>query len=454
MAVIGAGPSGLATLRHLSAKPELYAPKAFEKASVIGGMWNYSAATGKDINGLPIHSSVYRDMIVNAPTDLMKYSDFPYAKDVPAMCRHEEVRRYLEEYANNFELKKFVQFRTVVTEILPIKKGMDDIHWEVRVKNVDRIDCNHDVEIFDAVVVAAGVFSSPNIPEIPGLDEFKGVVIHSFDYRKPEVFADMRVAILGGLISGQDIAIDVSKSAREVLFSHNADPLAWCLPKNIRQCIGIERLSRNRAIMKDGTEYEIDALILCTGYKKYLPFLSPECRVKIEDERMTPLYKHMIHTEFPSLAFIAYTQIDLPIMNIETQVKFLMAVWEGRFKLPSTDEMNADTQRDLEIRRSQGMPDRKGHHLGFLMRPYHEELARLGGFELSPRRHYDVFDVILEMVFTGLTYKNYDFKKDDTGEIDFERFKEYYINEQKTSVCGEEEIQRRLSVFKGLIQMN
>ena len=86
-------------------------------------------------------------------------------------------------------------------------------------------------ELFDAVIIAAGVCSAPNYPDIPGLKEFKGKVIHNFDYRVPYMFAGMRVAVLGGLISGQDISVDVSQFAKEVIFSHKGDPLAWELPR-------------------------------------------------------------------------------------------------------------------------------------------------------------------------------------------------------------------------------
>ena len=448
VAVIGAGPSGLAALRHLSTKPELYVVKAFEKSSILGGMWNYSDTSGTDQNGLPIHSSVYKNMRVNGPTDLIQYTDFEFAKDVPALCSHRDVRQYIEEYANHYELKKFIKFNSIVTEIKPYQKTENEVIWEVRVNDVGKPEERGEMERFDAVIVAAGVFSAPYVPEIPGLNEFKGKVIHSFDYRTPEEFSDMRVMVLGGVISGQDISVDVSQCAREVIFSKNGHALAWKLPKNIRQSIGIERLSRNGAIMKDGTEYEIDALILCTGYKKHVPFLAPECRVQIEQDRISPLFKHVIHTEFPSLAFIGYTQIDTPFPNSELQLKFLMAAWEGKFKLPSTDEMNADIQRDLEIRKSLGFPANQTHHLAFLMRSYHHDLARLGGFEPLPRHHYDVFDVILEILYTGLPYRDYDFKRDETGEIDLERFKEYFVAEQHKSVCGFEEIQRQLNEIK------
>ena len=449
VAVIGAGPAGLVALRHLSSKPKIYAPIAYEKSSVIGGMWNYSDAT-VDKNGLPIHSSMYKNMKINTATDLMQFKDFSFARHTPPICGHKEVLQYLENYANHFELKNFIQFETLVTEIKPYHITKEEVIWKVFTNQVDGKESKPDVEIFDAVIVANGVLSTPNIPDIPGLDEFKGKVIHSFDYRVPEIFTGMRVAVLGGLISGQDIAVDVSQSAREVFFCHNTNSLAWDIPKNIRQCVRIERFAHNKAIMMDGAKHEMDAIIFCTGYKKHLPFLSPECRVKIEQERISPLYKHVIHTEYPSLAFIGYNQLVMFFSHSEIQIKFLLAAWEGRYKLPSTDEMNEDTHRDFDFRKSRGMSISKAHHMGFLLKSYQDELAKLGGFEPLSRHHYKMFELNLTILLTGLTFKDYDFKRDETGRFDLERYLEFFNNEQRKSTCGRDEIQRRLEIIKRL----
>ncbi len=64
IAVIGAGPSGMAALRAFesaarggAAVPELV---CFEKQSDWGGLWNYTWRTGLDEFGEPVHGSMYR----------------------------------------------------------------------------------------------------------------------------------------------------------------------------------------------------------------------------------------------------------------------------------------------------------------------------------------------------------------------------------------------------------
>ena len=61
--VIGAGAGGLCALRHFTTMPEKFNPVVcYEQTDKVGGLWNYTENIDKDQNGLPIHSSMYRDM--------------------------------------------------------------------------------------------------------------------------------------------------------------------------------------------------------------------------------------------------------------------------------------------------------------------------------------------------------------------------------------------------------
>ena len=60
IAIVGAGPAGLCSLRHFRKYPEKFTVQAFEQNSQAGGMWVYTEKTGTDERtGLPVHSSVY-----------------------------------------------------------------------------------------------------------------------------------------------------------------------------------------------------------------------------------------------------------------------------------------------------------------------------------------------------------------------------------------------------------
>ena len=62
VAVIGAGAAGLCAARYLLSQPEMLSAVVFEQTDSIGGTWVYTEETGKDSNGIPIHSSMYYNL--------------------------------------------------------------------------------------------------------------------------------------------------------------------------------------------------------------------------------------------------------------------------------------------------------------------------------------------------------------------------------------------------------
>ena len=58
---------------------------------------------------------------------------------------------------------------------------------------------------FDAIMVCNGHYSVPKIPDLPNLDQFAGLKMHSHDYRNPDPFKNLQVIVLGAAASGTDI---------------------------------------------------------------------------------------------------------------------------------------------------------------------------------------------------------------------------------------------------------
>lgn len=67
-------------------------------------------------------------------------------------------------------------------------------------------------EVFDAVLVCSGHHGTKHIPKLPGLNEFKGQILHSHDYRRPGDVTGKRVLVVGLGNSGGDIASELSLS--------------------------------------------------------------------------------------------------------------------------------------------------------------------------------------------------------------------------------------------------
>ena len=157
-------------------------------------------------------------------------------------------------------------------------------------------------------------------------------------------------------------------------------------------------------ITKDGTNIEIDVLMLCTGYKYVFPFLSSEVNLTIKDERVVPLYKHLIHTQWPSMSFIGIPKTICPFPLFDCQIRFVLAALEGTMKLPSQQEMDADVNRDFQGRIESGYPVRHAHHMGPLQWDYNDDLAEIAGFNPIPKVVRQLYDHVHHYRVTDLPH--------------------------------------------------
>lgn len=76
VAVIGAGLSGLVAIKYL--KSSAFDVTCFEQSDQIGGTWVYKETTGKDKNGVPVHSAMYKNLKTILPTQLMEFFDYKW----------------------------------------------------------------------------------------------------------------------------------------------------------------------------------------------------------------------------------------------------------------------------------------------------------------------------------------------------------------------------------------
>jgi dimethylaniline monooxygenase (N-oxide forming) len=192
--IIGGGPSGLVAAK--SALECGLEPFILEKGENIGGAWN------------PQNGLMWNSMLTNSSRYTTMFSDFPWQAGTADFPKHSEVYNYLIAYTAKFDLNKYIHFNS---EVIHVKNSSNK--WQV----TWREDGKKQRQKFDFVIVATGMFSKPYLPTLKGMNEFKGKIIHSKDYKLPEAFENKRVIIVGGAFSGSQISTDVSKSASYVL---------------------------------------------------------------------------------------------------------------------------------------------------------------------------------------------------------------------------------------------
>lgn len=112
----------------------------------------------------------------------MSFPDHPYPEETKQYPPQRDVLKYLDSYAERFGLKSHIKYSTLVIRVLPI----EDQKWEVIVKDLPTNV--FETKIYDAVFVCNGHHFTPRIPKIDGVEEFKGQILHSHDFRSAETF--------------------------------------------------------------------------------------------------------------------------------------------------------------------------------------------------------------------------------------------------------------------------
>ncbi|KAL2536531.1 Flavin-containing monooxygenase FMO GS-OX3 [Forsythia ovata] len=168
VAVIGAGVAGLASARELGR--EGHHVVVYEKSDQLGGTWVYdprveSDPLGVDPNRKIVHSSLYSSLCTNFPRQLMGFSDYTFEirknGELPTFPGHEDVLKFLNEFAMDFGLIQLIRFNT---EVIRVERVNDQ--WMVKSRRMSELILE---EAFDAVVVCNGHNTRPRIAvDIPG----------------------------------------------------------------------------------------------------------------------------------------------------------------------------------------------------------------------------------------------------------------------------------------------
>ena len=208
IAVIGAGPSGLAQLRAFqsaaqtgAAIPEIV---CFEKQENWGGLWNYSWRTGLDEFGEPVHNSMYRYLWSNGPKEGLEFADYSFeehfGKQIASYPPRAVLFDYIEGRVNKAGVRDWIRFRTPVRFV-----QYDEGRGKFTVTAHDLVADRMYSEDFDHVIVASGHFSTPNVPEFKGFPNYNGRILHAHDFRDAMEFKDKDILLVGTSYSAEDI---------------------------------------------------------------------------------------------------------------------------------------------------------------------------------------------------------------------------------------------------------
>ncbi|WP_417278189.1 NAD(P)-binding domain-containing protein [Celeribacter sp.] len=340
VAVIGAGPSGLAQLRAFQSAAQKGAEipdvVCFEKQSNWGGLWNYTWRTGVDENGEPVHGSMYRYLWSNGPKEGLEFADYSFeehfGKQIASYPPRAVLFDYIEGRVIKADVRKWIRFSSVIRWV---EYDADKGDFEVTVH--DMVEDRVYKERFDNVIVASGHFSSPNVPEYEGFDQFNGRIVHAHDFRDAREFEGKDVLLMGSSYSAEDIGSQCWKyGANSVTTCYRSAPMGFNWPDNWEEKPALEKVEGKTAYFADGTTKDVDAIILCTGYKHYFPFLPDDLRLKTKNRLATAdLYKGVVYTHNPKLFYLGMQDQWFTFNMFDAQAWYVRDIILGRIEVPT-----------------------------------------------------------------------------------------------------------------------
>lgn len=379
VAVIGAGAAGLCTAKYLLARGVEVV--VYELGSCIGGLWAYENDSGLGPAYLSLH--------LNSEARITEYKDFPFPEGGPLYPDHAEVRRYLEAYAERFDIVRHIRFRSSVANV-----SAQGDRWRVELGDGSSAD-------FDAVVVASGHQGLPTHPAWKA--DFTGEYLHSHIYRIPEPFRGKRVLVVGMGNSAVDIASDICVVTKSTTISARSPVLVmprmlfglptsrvlaklekswmpWPVRRTIRELLvrvvhgtmeqwgfvtpktrthptshpslmshfvwnritakpGIESVSGREVHFVDGTTASFDTVIAGTGYAVDLPFLAPALR-PLDGHRLE-LFLRVVHPRQRGLYFAGMFNVagGGNIRMMDDQAEWIAELVCGDLALPEEAQM-------------------------------------------------------------------------------------------------------------------
>jgi trimethylamine monooxygenase len=353
VAVIGAGPSGLAALRAFqsAAKKKAKIPEVvcFEKQDDWGGLWKYTWRTGLDEYGEPVHCSMYRYLWSNGPKECLEFADYTFEEHFGKPIASYPPRAVLWDYivgrVKKAGVRKWIRFNSPVRMVEWNKKKKK---FQVTVH--DRVKDRMYTEDFDYVICASGHFSTPHVPFFEGLDSFNGRVLHAHDFRDALEFKGKDVMVIGRSYSAEDIGSQCWKyGARSVTASYRSKPMGFKWPANFEERPLVQKVVNKTAYFKDGSTKEVDAIILCTGYQHYFPFLPEDLRLKTHNRMWPPnLYKGVVWQDNPRFFYIGMQDQFYTFNMFDAQAWYVRDIILGRIKLPKPDAMKKDWKKWLK----------------------------------------------------------------------------------------------------------
>lgn len=261
--VVGGGQCGLAIAARLNALE--VDTLVVDRMERVGDNWR------KRYHALTLHNEVW--------VNHLPYMPFP--DTWPVYIPKDKLAGWFEAYAEALEINFWTG-----TEFQSASWDEHEQRWTVRLRRGDEERVLHPHH----VIMATGVSGIPSIPDIPGLSDFAGEVIHSSAHTTGTPYAGRRALVIGTGNSGHDVAQDL----------YSAGAAVTMVQRGTTMVVDVESAQKVYALYKEGIPTEdCDLISLAAPYPVLRRFyqLATEDMVESDHELIEALERVGFRTD-------------------------------------------------------------------------------------------------------------------------------------------------------------
>lgn len=202
--VVGAGFSGITAI-HRFRKLGLNV-KCFEGAGDFGGVWYWNRYPGARVDS---EAPFYQ---LNIPE---VWHSWNFSQRFPD---HNELRRYMVHIDKILNLRKDTTFNA---QVVDASWNHAAGRWTVKTSNGHVANCKY-------LMLATGLLHRTYTPDMPGLSDYKGTIVHSGSYPEDLDCTGKKVGLIGAGATAVQITQEIGKLAKELTVLLRRP--SYCLP--------------------------------------------------------------------------------------------------------------------------------------------------------------------------------------------------------------------------------
>jgi 4-hydroxyacetophenone monooxygenase len=205
--IVGAGLSGMLAGIRLQQKGVPFT--IVDKNPDVGGTW---------------YENTYPGCRVDNPNHMYSYSFEPNHDWPQHFSTQPVLHAYFRRVADKYGLRKFIRFETEMVEA-----AFDEARamWRARLRGKDGreefIEAN-------AVITAVGQLNRPRLPDIKGVETFKGPAFHSARWDHSVDLKGKRIAVIGTGASAFQFVPEIAPEAKKLLVFQRTAPWLGATP--------------------------------------------------------------------------------------------------------------------------------------------------------------------------------------------------------------------------------